>query len=157
MPENAVDRIRERLWIGGIRALVDTEILDQMDVIISIVERDRIPEPIYALCIGDRPHLRVRIADGDTALIAELPAISKFISQHRTKETNILIHCMAGHSRSVVVLAYYMVTRMGYPNLELAVAKIRSRRPAIRPKPVLLEATLRYLNESWYNILPLQE
>jgi predicted protein tyrosine phosphatase len=154
-PENAVDQIKDGLWIGGVRALVDTTVMQHIDVVISIIERDRIPEPIYPLSIGGRPHLRIYIADGDITLIDHLSRISRFISEHR-EHNNILIHCMAGRSRSVIVLAYYMVTRMGYTNLEIALDKIATRRPSVRPKDELMQATQDYLNKTWYAVKPSQ-
>jgi protein-tyrosine phosphatase len=153
-PENAVDKIKGGLWIGGIRSLVDLNVVEHMDAVISIVELNRIPEPIYNLCTRGKPSLRVEVADGDLTLIDHLPRISRFISAHKRLNHNILIHCMAGRSRSVIVLAYYMVTRMAYPTLHDALEKILSRRPSVEPKPQLLLATQAYLDRTWYAKIP---
>ena len=152
-PEDAVDQIKDGLWIGGIRALVDSNVMKDMDAVVSIVERDRIHEEIFPLSIGARPCLRVCVADGDVELIQHLRRIARFISEHRA-DHNILIHCMAGRSRSVIALAYYMVTRMGYPTLDIALAKIQTRRPSALPKPELLIATKNYLKETWFVTTP---
>ena len=153
-PENAADQIKSGIWIGGIRALVDHAVLDNMDYVISIVELDRIPEPIYDLCIEGRPCLRVTVVDGDVTLVDHLPRIARFISTHVHPDRDILIHCMAGRSRSAIALAYYMVTRMGYPTLDDALDKITSRRPSVSPKHELIHATQAYLDRTWYAKTP---
>jgi protein-tyrosine phosphatase len=153
-PENAVDQIKDGIWIGGIRALIDRDVMCNMDAVISVLERDRIPEQCFPLCIGDRPSLRVFIADGDVDLVLHLERISRFIGEHRSPDTNILIHCMGGKSRSVISLAYYLVTRGGYPSLDSALKKIKSRRPSARPKPETVAATKKYLAETWFTTSP---
>jgi protein-tyrosine phosphatase len=60
-----------------------------------------------------------------------------------TENGNILVHCMAGVSRSASVLASYFM-RQNRWTLENALAFIRSKRQCIRPNPGFYQQLLKY-------------
>ena len=54
----------------------------------------------------------------------------QFIDQHIENGQNVLIHCKAGHKRSVCLVAYYLMKKYGVSR-EVALEYIRRIRPTI--------------------------
>ncbi|KAI8819665.1 protein-tyrosine phosphatase-like protein [Fimicolochytrium jonesii] len=75
----------------------------------------------------------VELEDSDTAdILSHLPDACKFIDDARTEEKTVLVHCVAGVSRSAaVVIAYLMKTRK--MDLKSAFAFVMAVRPSIGP------------------------
>ena len=48
------------------------------------------------------------------------------------KDTNILVHCYMGASRSVTAVAYYLIKQKGY-TVDRAIEFIKEKRPIINP------------------------
>lgn len=61
------------------------------------------------------------------------------------EEGSLLIHCSAGLSRSVTVMATMLTAEEVYPSFEHAVAKIQQSQSEAYPNPALLEQAERYL------------
>jgi protein-tyrosine phosphatase len=68
-----------------------------------------------------------------------ITAISQLV---RTR--NVLVHCIAGSSRSPVIVALYMHI-LGYKNFDDALSELRSLRPVVAPSALVIERAKAYL------------
>lgn len=66
-----------------------------------------------------------------------LPNCYEFIHEQRNR-TNVLVHCIAGVSRSPTVVAYYLMCLRGW-SFEQALAEIRLKRPIVKPRKAFIE------------------
>lgn len=69
-----------------------------------------------------------------TDLSAHFETCSKFIDRALTRKGQLLVHCMAGRSRSATVVAAHLMRAEGLTAVE-ALASVRSARPEINPNP----------------------
>ena len=80
-------------------------------------------------------HLAVKCEDvpeAAAALLEELPAAFAFITGSLEGGGSVLIHCFAGHSRSVTVAAAYLIVVRGL-SVEAALTAVRKARPGCCP------------------------
>ncbi|KAG0735799.1 hypothetical protein G6F57_010447 [Rhizopus arrhizus] len=94
-------------------------------------------------------HKIIRITDNPEAnIIQYFPQTTEFIHNAVTKQEPILVHCLAGVSRSpTVVAAYLMVTEKR--RFKEALALIKRVRPFVNPNPGFLNQ-LRLFQEMNY-------
>jgi protein-tyrosine phosphatase len=59
---------------------------------------------------------------------------------------NVLVHCVAGSSRSPVIVALYMHV-VGYKNFDDALSELRDLRPVVSPSKLVIESAMAYLEE----------
>ena len=59
---------------------------------------------------------------------------------------NALVHCVAGSSRSPVIVALYMHV-VGYKNFDDALSELRELRPVVAPSKLVIESAKAYLEE----------
>ena len=59
---------------------------------------------------------------------------------------NVLIHCVAGSSRSPVIVALYMHV-VGYKNFDDALSELRDLRSVVAPSKLVIESAKAYLTE----------
>jgi atypical dual specificity phosphatase len=129
---NRITRVWERLFLGSI---ADAERLaksnpDRITAVLTLC-----PQPPRSKAIGVE-YFHFPIAD-DRPIPAELLdtiflALSKSIRSGR-----VLVHCVAGSSRSPIIIAAWM-QNVGYKNVEECLSEIARLRPIVDPSPVLL-------------------
>ena len=111
-----MDQILPGLYVGGLRDAIDSKQLEenQIRAVVSVhgfTKNCEFGPHIEALrvILSDSPGENVLKHFSDT---------NSFIHRHRLGEENVLIHCLAGASRSVcIAIAYLMtVTNLNYPN-----------------------------------------
>lgn len=85
----------------------------------------------------------IDIADGAPGLRDHLSAVTAFMAEH-IAEGCVLVHCGAGMSRSVAVVAAYLCRYAGM-SLQEAVAFIRERRQGACPADIFIAAITRWL------------
>ncbi len=132
------------VWIGGIAALRDPDIMDQIDAVVSAIHKKRVKQCSLDAYIGDRSHIRVSISDEDDPKIAarfqrHFDEVADFIHAQVEQGHNVLVHCAAGISRSTTLVLYYMLKYRGYPSVRAALAKVRVERPDAEPNPAFLK------------------
>ena len=71
----------------------------------------------------------------------------QFIHEHRNKGRGVLVHCMAGVSRSATIVIGYLMTVYPAMNLESAFNHVRKKRRIIRPNDGFLEQLRKYDEE----------
>lgn len=150
-------RVFPRVWLGGIAALADCSLMEHIGAVVSLVSPADMSQHAIALLAGTpdddahqqqllrhtvkRAGLYVPIVDQSQAadeLRARLREIAAFIERHVAGGTDVLVHCMAGHSRSVSALVYYAATVLhrGQPaaiTVNELLDEIRAVRPLARP------------------------
>ncbi|KAK7114172.1 dual specificity protein phosphatase 22-B-like [Littorina saxatilis] len=138
----AMSEILPGLYVGNIRDAQGKEKLEANNIthILSIHDnaKELIPDKKY-LCIvaGDNPH---------QDLMQFFPQCIDFIHQARLSGGSVLVHCLAGVSRSVTVTAAYMMTAtsLGWRD---AINAIRGARNQANPNFGFQKQLQRYENE----------
>ena len=73
----------------------------------------------------------------DFQLCKYFEEVSEFIKEHR-KTTNVLVHCMAGVSRSAALVIAYLIRHEG-KGFQEAYSEVKARRMVIRPNKGFLQ------------------
>jgi hypothetical protein len=132
--EAVADEILPGLWLGGIKALHH---LDELGVgaVVTAIQQDKPGvEKMLSKKLGDRPHLRFKWYDSpDQELtLGEMCRAASFIEQFLP--SGVLVHCWAGHSRSVAIVVFYLMKKtQRFKSVADTLAFIRSKRPYISP------------------------
>lgn len=141
--EAVADEIIPGLWLGGIKALKYLERLGIGAVVTAIQQDKDGVEKMLVKTVGNRPHLRFKWYDSPDQEMTheEMCRAVGFIDQYlpRSGGGGVLVHCWAGHSRSVsIVLFYLMKKTKDFKSVAEALAFIQSKRPYINPNPGFL-------------------
>ena len=127
-----VDFITDDLAVAGLEAAWDLQTLIRHGIRAIVDASNREGNPRYP---GIRYH-EVRIADPDERLPAFLPGVVAFIDEARERGP-VLLHCVAGVSRSPALAICYLHERHGL-SLLAAMRHVRSRRMQADPNPLFL-------------------
>ncbi|MEK7206217.1 MAG: dual specificity protein phosphatase [candidate division NC10 bacterium] len=135
---NGIDFLTEDLAVANLGAASDLEALTRhgIQAVVDASNRDgnpRFPGILY----HDVP-----IADPDERLSQFLPDVVAFIDEARRRGP-VLLHCVAGISRSPALAICYLHERHGM-SLLAALAHVRSRRPVADPHPMFLRVIQEY-------------
>lgn len=117
---NDYDRVIPGLYIGSF----DARHAGIWDVVISMTRSEKIPGVVHKVVdIDDSP---------DANILKYLDTLVDFIHLHRSNEKRVLVHCMAGISRSATVVIAYL---MKYKRMTLdnAYEFLQMRRSWIQP------------------------
>jgi dual specificity phosphatase 12 len=145
--KNRMQQILPRLWLGSKRAFDDEELLRRHNIshIVSVMPSlDDISDnpdgsgPLkatesYQTVLGLRTRLVIPVFDlGSENLLRHFPVAMEFIDSAISNGGTVLVHCLAGASRSpTVVAAYLMETQQLSP--QEAMLRIRTIRARARP------------------------
>ncbi|RNJ27309.1 protein-tyrosine phosphatase family protein [Halosegnis longus] len=88
------------------------------------------------------------LRDDLTISYEQFEAAVELARERYREEGSLLIHCSAGLSRSVTVMAAMLTAEGVYPSFEHAVAKIQQSQPEAYPNPALLEQAEQYLGRN---------
>jgi dual specificity phosphatase 12 len=122
-----VSPITPTLFLSGIDPTYDPEVVRRFGCIISLVSAPR-----FIAHIHHPKHYVFYVDDGDVNISQYFKPIIELL---RTQPTPILVHCMAGISRSATVVAAYLLYTFRTLNVRDVLEFMRSRRPIIRPNP----------------------
>ncbi|XP_027203812.2 dual specificity protein phosphatase 22-B-like [Dermatophagoides pteronyssinus] len=126
-----MDKIIHGLYIGNFRDSKNHEQLkiNSITHIISILDRENIYQvegiKYLCICIADSPHQNI---------IKHIPKCNLFIHKARLTGGNVLIHCLAGISRSVTITAAYLASVTKF-NCNETLDVIRNIRQISAPNP----------------------
>ncbi|VDN05243.1 unnamed protein product [Thelazia callipaeda] len=126
-----MSKILPYLYLGSLRDANDVEQLDANEIshVVSIHELSGCANNV----LKDRDVLHIRVADASEANIREhFAETAAFIHRARLSKKSVLVHCIAGVSRSVCIVASYLIVAcdLGYA---AALAYIVSKRPCANP------------------------
>jgi histidinol-phosphate aminotransferase len=127
-----VDFITEDLAVANLEAASDPETLIRHDIRGVVDASNREGNPRFP---GIHYH-EVPIADPDERLVDLLPGVVAFIDEAR-RHGNVLLHCVAGVSRSPALAICYLHERHGL-SLPAALHHVCSRRAHANPHPLFL-------------------
>jgi protein phosphatase slingshot len=135
---DGIDFITEDLAVGSLGAASDLEALTRHGIraIVDASNRDGNPRHPGIL------YYHMPIADPDERLSEFLPGAVAFIDEAR-RLGPVLLHCVAGISRSPALAICYLHERHGM-SLLAALDHIRSRRPVADPHPLFLRVIQEY-------------
>ncbi|ORE09048.1 phosphatases II [Rhizopus microsporus var. microsporus] len=123
------EQITDYIWLGGFRTLESREFLEdnQIKHVLSLGHFKRCKPPIEV------NHKIIAVKDDPEAhLIQHFPEAIEFISNAVSKREHVLVHCLAGVSRSPAILAAYLMATENW-TVEEALANIQKARPFINP------------------------
>lgn len=134
MREPAEDEILPGLWLGGIKALHHLQKLN-IGAVVTAIQHDKPGvEKMLTKKVGDRPDLRLKWYDSpdQTLTLQELERAASFIEQYL--KDGVLVHCWAGHSRSVSIVLFYLMKKTGrFKTIVEALAFVKKKRPFAQP------------------------
>ncbi|CAE6429810.1 unnamed protein product [Rhizoctonia solani] len=129
----SMDEVIENLWVGDFGAATSIELLEMAGVkyVVSCMRgKVRVHETM-------RRH-QIPLDDTEEQdVLAYLPATISFIQKSLASGDGVLIHCMAGMSRSATIAAAYLMYSQGLDPTG-ALELIREVRPTIQPNPSFL-------------------
>ncbi|KAF7325997.1 hypothetical protein MKEN_00450600 [Mycena kentingensis (nom. inval.)] len=129
-----MDEIIPGLWVGDLPSATDTATL-KANKIFSILSTMRGRVTIHETFI--RHQIQLDDTEETDVLIHFIPAIT-FIQAELDKGRGVLVHCQAGMSRSVTIVAAYLMYTQNI-DTEAALNLIREARPNIDPNPGFLQ------------------
>ncbi|KAI9471933.1 MAG: protein-tyrosine phosphatase-like protein, partial [Benjaminiella poitrasii] len=120
-----------RVWLGGYRALESSHFLKKNNIthILTLGHFKHCYQP------NEFTHKIIPISDNPEAnIIQYFPETTEFIENALKNGHNILVHCLAGVSRSPTVLTAYLMATQKL-RWKAALALIKQTRPFVNPNP----------------------
>lgn len=134
-----MDKVADGLYVGSIHTLTSPSDLHRHNIthVVSLLRdnvRDMTKQGLH--------HLHVRVDDDDEEDIMKFfSETNRFIDQARSAGGNVLIHCIAGISRSVTVTVAYILSKQHQqdPSKKLSVEDtiklVKKKRGVANPNP----------------------
>ena len=120
-----LDEVFPGIWVGGQRASEDKERLQSLNIKHVLNTATQLPKCFE----GDFNYLKLDLLDAaHERLGPHIPTAIAFIKAAVDAEEPILVHCMAGQSRSVSMVLAYMIQEHHFA-LNDALAEIKKSRP----------------------------
>ncbi|XP_069484809.1 dual specificity protein phosphatase 16 [Ambystoma mexicanum] len=123
-------RILPHLYLGCQRDVLNRELMQQNDIGYVLNASNTCPKPDF---IPESHFLRVPVNDSFCEKI--LPWLDKsvdFIEKAKANNGRVLVHCLAGISRSATIAIAYIMNRMDM-SLDEAYRFVKEKRPTISP------------------------
>lgn len=123
-------RILPHLYLGCQRDVLNKELMQQNEIAFVLNASNTCPKPDF---ICDSHFLRVPVNDSFCEKI--LPWLDKsvdFIEKAKASNSRVLVHCLAGISRSATIAIAYIMKRMDM-SLDEAYRFVKEKRPTISP------------------------
>ncbi|KAM4675135.1 dual specificity protein phosphatase 16 isoform 1-T3 [Discoglossus pictus] len=123
-------RILPHLYLGCQRDVLNKELMQQNEIGFVLNASNTCPKPDF---ISDSHFLRVPVNDSFCEKI--LPWLDKsvdFIEKAKASNGRVLVHCLAGISRSATIAIGYIMKRMDM-SLDEAYRFVKEKRPTISP------------------------
>ncbi|KAK7129548.1 hypothetical protein R3I93_019245 [Phoxinus phoxinus] len=123
-------RILTHLYLGCQRDVLNQELMQQNDIAYVLNASNTCPKPDF---IPDTHFLRVPVNDSFCEKI--LPWLDRsveFIEKAKAGNARVLVHCLAGISRSATIAIAYIMKRMDM-SLDEAYRFVKEKRPTISP------------------------
>ena len=132
--------IIENLWVGNLSSATNKEELEKINIDTIIVSaigvRELFPENFNYISVPFRDVEDEPILD---KIIPLLPQIRELLEQHKP----VFVHCMMGASRSVTIVACYLMKYHNMPS-DKVIEFMKSKRNAVDPNKGYLDALVEY-------------
>jgi dual specificity phosphatase 12 len=144
-----ISRVIPGLYLGNIIASYHTPTLQQHNItaIVSLIETPRprwtTPQFQSQISCSDDPqenhHLVIPAFDSDTQdLLLHFQSICDFIDTQLGAQRNVLVHCIAGVSRSPTAVSAYLMRKWG-KGMDKTLAYVAGKRKCVQPSENFLE------------------
>lgn len=143
------NEIMKGIYLGNINSVYDIEKLKSVGIthVISVIGGFIPPYP------EDFNYLVINALDtSNTDLFENFESTNDFIDDAMMENSNILIHCQAGRSRSVTILAAYIIKTFGL-DVKTTIDIIKNKRNIIEPNKYFINQLERYYNSLRYENL----
>lgn len=139
-----INKIFPNLWLGSVYAAVDTNMLRELGITHVVMVLPRSLNVRKALEDANLKVLQIQVNDDpDEPLVTQYhQTVNNFIEDASRGGGCVLVHCMAGVSRSASLVVAHVMTVKGW-SLERALTHVKAARPCIEPN----EGFLRQLAE----------
>ena len=135
------------LYLGNINSVYDSKTLKDLDIqnVISVIAGFEPPFPT------DFNYLVVNALDTEnTDLTKNFEKTNRFIEEAYENNEKVLIHCMAGRSRSASIVIAFLIKTFGITP-ETCIDIIKSKRDIIGPNKAFLQQLKKYYNYLYVN------
>lgn len=145
--EFEAQKIIDGIYLGNINSVYDYEELKKLGIthIISVVAG------FYPYLSDDKNfnYLILNALDTENTDLSEYFEIcNNYIDEALENNNKLLIHCMAGRSRSVTILCAYIIKKFGM-NVENSLKSIKNKRNIIEPNQGFLKQLQEYYNYNY--------
>ncbi|KAI1722298.1 dual specificity phosphatase, catalytic domain-containing protein [Ditylenchus destructor] len=130
---SGMDEILPGLFVGSLRDALDANQIEQNGIEAVVSVHDFHNDYLLAKNQTDLKWIRIRLSDApDQDALSHFSAVNSFIHSFRLQKKNVLVHCLAGVSRSVCLIVQYVmtVTNLEYPS---ALLYVTTKRITARP------------------------
>ena len=137
------NEIMSGLYLGNINSVYDHKKLKELGIthIISVLAGFEPPFP------NDFEYLVINALDTtNTILHKNFKTSNQFIEEAFENNGKVLVHCMAGRSRSATILAAYIISKFGM-NTETAIKSMQSKRNIVQPNNYFMSQLNNYYTE----------
>jgi len=129
--EPAMQAIGERIVLGGRALWWDCAAVRRLGIGASVDLAAELPEaPCVLRAVGER-YFAAPALDGGAPPDATFDAAVDHAVEWANQGTRVLVHCALGHGRSALVAAAALVALGEVPDVDAAVARLRTHRPTV--------------------------
>ncbi|KAK5849482.1 hypothetical protein PBY51_009122 [Eleginops maclovinus] len=123
-------RILPHLYLGCQRDVLNKDLMQQIDIVYVLNASNSCPKPDF---IPESHFLRVPVNDSfGEKILPWLDRSLDFIEKAKACNSRVLVHCLAGISRSATIAIAYIMKRMDL-SLDEAYRFVKEKRPTISP------------------------
>lgn len=136
------DNIVDSIYLGNINSVYDIKKLKELGIthIVSVIAGFIPPYP------EDFNYLVINALDTvNTELFENFNTANEFISEALDNDGKVLIHCMAGRSRSATIVSAYIIKTFGM-DAKNTVNSVKSKREIVQPNDAFVKQLEKYYN-----------
>uniref|UniRef100_A0A672K246 protein-tyrosine-phosphatase n=1 Tax=Sinocyclocheilus grahami TaxID=75366 RepID=A0A672K246_SINGR len=123
-------RILPHLYLGSQRDVLNKELMTQNGITYVLNASNTCPKPDF---ISDSHFMRIPVNDSYCEkLLPWLEKTNEFIDKVKVSNCRVIVHCLAGISRSATIAIAYIMKTMGLSSDD-AYRFVKDRRPSISP------------------------
>lgn len=131
----------DKLYIGSIESLKDAT---KFDAIVSLTRADDAAFVKDMLANTKVNHLHIDVDDEENVSIdAHFNDAHKFIEKNLKKGHSVLVHCVAGRSRSATIVSAHLMNAYKLTAIK-AIERVKDARPCIRPNDGFIRQLIDY-------------
>ncbi|XP_043121018.1 dual specificity protein phosphatase 8 [Puntigrus tetrazona] len=129
-PNIGPTRILPHLYLGSQRDVLNKELMTQNGITYVLNASNTCPKPDF---ISDKHFMRIPVNDSYCEkLLPWLEKTNEFIDKAKVSNCRVIVHCLAGISRSATIAIAYIMKTMGLSSDD-AYRFVKDRRPSISP------------------------